>query len=398
MSDVISGKAWVYPGQVTTDDILPGRYLDRQGAELGQFAMNGIDPEFASKVAPGDIIVAGSNFGSGSGRESAPAALRYAGVGAVVCTSAARVFYRNGVNLGLPVVEVESIEGIAPGDQVVIDVAGRTVSLPARAVSLPVKNLSGIAAEILAAGGIVAYTMAKKHGAVGKAAPAERPMTTARVAQQTKANGAHTEPGSEPKGPFGSRIGWGRRPALLIVDFMRGYTAPGEPFYAPAVADAVAKTEPLLRAARARGIPVIFTRVLYSESAAEGGLFVRKIPALCKLVPGALAAEMVPELAPLPNEVVLVKQYASAFFGTPLASMLTALGVDTLVLAGCSTSGCIRATAVDGMQHGFRVIVPRECVGDRAPEPHEANLFDIDSKYGDVESLATVLEKLGGRS
>jgi maleamate amidohydrolase len=398
MSDIITGKAWVYPGQVTTDDILPGRYLDRQGAELGQFAMNGIDPEFASKVAPGDIIVAGSNFGAGSGRESAPAALRYAGVGAVVCTSAARVFYRNGVNLGLPVVEVESIEGIAPGDQVVIDIAARTVSAPARDVSLAVKNLSGIASEILAAGGIVAYTMAKKRSAVGKAAPAEKPMTTARVAQQTKANGVDPKSASAPKGPFGSRIGWGRRPALLIVDFMRGYTAPGEPFYAPAVADAVAKTEPLLRAARARAIPVIFTRVLYSESAAEGGLFVRKIPALCTLVPGALAAEMVPELAPLPNEVVLVKQYASAFFGTPLASMLTALGVDTLVLAGCSTSGCIRATAVDGVQHGFRVIVPRECVGDRAPEPHEANLFDIDSKYGDVESLATVLEKIGGRS
>jgi maleamate amidohydrolase len=136
--------------------------------------------------------------------------------------------------------------------------------------------------------------------------------------------------------------------------------------------------------------------VLYSESAAEGGLFVRKIPSLCRLVPGAVAAEMVSELAPLPSEVVLVKQYASAFFGTPLASMLTSLGVDTLLLAGCSTSGCIRATAVDGMQHGFRVIVPKECVGDRAPEPHEANLFDIDSKYGDVESLATVLEKLGG--
>jgi maleamate amidohydrolase len=398
MSDVIRGKAWVYPGQVTTDDILPGRYLDRQGVELGQFAMNGIDPEFAAKVAPGDIIVAGSNFGSGSGRESAPAALRYAGVGAVVCTSAARVFYRNGVNLGLPVVEVESIEGIAPGDQVIVDIAARTVCAPAKDVVLPVKNLSGIASEILAAGGIVAYTMAKKRGAVPIAAPAHKPMTTAKVERQRSANGVDAKSAAPSKGPFGSRIGWGRRPALVIVDFMRGYTTPGEPFYAPAVADAVARTEPLLRAARARALPVIFTRVLYSESAAEGGLFVRKIPALCKLVPGALAAEMVTELAPLPNEVVLVKQYASAFFGTPLAPMLTSLGVDTLILAGCSTSGCIRATAVDGMQHGFRVIVARECVGDRAPEPHDANLFDIDSKYGDVESLATVLEKLGGRS
>lgn len=393
MNDVISGKAWVFPGQVTTDDILPGRYLDRTGAELGQFAMNGIDPEFAAKVAPGDIVVAGANFGSGSGRESAPAALRYAGIGAVVCTSAARVFYRNGVNLGLPVVEVESIEGIAPGEQVTVDIAARIVRTAQKV--LPVKNLSGIAMEILAAGGIVAYTMAKKHGAVPKAAAPEKPMSQDRNLPTTRPKAT---PAPNGKGPFGTRIGWGRRPALLIVDFMRGYTTPGEAFYAPGVVDAVAKTEPLLRAARARAIPVIFTRVLYSESAAEGGLFVRKIPSLCRLVPGALSAEMVTELAPLPNEVVLVKQYASAFFGTPLASMLTSLGVDTLVLAGCSTSGCIRATAVDGMQHGFRVIVPRECVGDRAPEPHEANLFDIDAKYGDVESLATVLEKLGGLS
>ena len=147
----------------------------------------------------------------------------------------------------------------------------------------------------------------------------------------------------------------------------------------------MARTVPLPSAARAHEIPVVFTRVLYSEGAAEGGHFVRKIPALRRLVSGALASELVTELAPRPNEVVLVKQYASAFFGTSLASMLTAQGVDTIVLTGCSTSGCVRATAVDGMQHGFRVIVPRECVADRAPEPHEANLFDIDAKYGDVE-------------
>jgi nicotinamidase-related amidase len=145
-------------------------------------------------------------------------------------------------------------------------------------------------------------------------------------------------------------------------------------------------------------MPIIFTRVQYSESANEGGLFVRKIPALRQLVTGSVASELVTELLPKPNETVLVKQYASAFFGTSLASMLTAQGVDTIILAGCSTSGCVRATAVDGMQHGFRVIVPRECVADRGPEPHEANLFDIDAKYGDVEPLAAVLVKLGAKS
>jgi maleamate amidohydrolase len=199
-------------------------------------------------------------------------------------------------------------------------------------------------------------------------------------------------------GLFDGKVGFGKRPALLIVDFIKAYTDPGEPFYAAAVVQAVERTRPLLTAARARGIPVIFTRVLYSEHALEGGLFVRKIPSLRKLVDGAHAAALVDELAPRPGEVVLTKQYASAFFGTPLASTLTAHGVDTLILTGCSTSGCIRATAVDGMQHGFRVIVPRECVGDRAPEPHEANLFDIDAKYGDVVPVASVIEKLEDRS
>jgi maleamate amidohydrolase len=325
-------------------------------------------------------------------------------VGAVVCTSAARVFYRNGVNLGLPVVEVDSIDGIAPGDRVVVDIAARTVRAPGKDVVLPVRNLSGIALEILAAGGIVAYTMAKKRGmagasdAAGKPMTAEKPMTREPKDKPGSALPSRAREGSAEEGPFGTRIGWGRRPALLIVDFMRGYTTPGEPFYAPAVVEAVARTVPLLAAARASEIPVIFTKVQYSEGGAEGGLFVRKIPALRRLVPGAVAAEPVPELAPRGNEVVLTKQYASAFFGTPLASMLTAWGVDTIVLTGCSTSGCVRATAVDGMQHGFRVIVPRECVGDRAPEPHLANLFDIDAKYGDVEAVDTVIAKLGGRS
>jgi maleamate amidohydrolase len=395
MHRIISGRAWVYPGSVTTEDILPGRYLDRNGPELGQFAMMGIDPEFAANVAPGDIVVAGDDFGAGSGRESAPAALQLAGVGAVVCTSAARVFYRNGVNLGLPVVEVDSIEGIASGDPVEIDITERTVRAPGKDVLLPVRNLSGIALEILAAGGIVAYTLAKKRGSAASPHAAERAMTTERP--ETPAPAVAADPEGK-KGPFGTRIGWGRRPAFLIVDFMQAYTRPGEPLYAPAVVEAVTRAVSLLAAARASEIPVIFTRVLYSEAGTEGGLFVRKIPALRRLVAGAAASELVPELAPRPNEVVLTKQYASAFFGTPLASMLTAQSVDTIILAGCSTSGCVRATAVDGMQHGFRVIVPRECVADRAPEPHLANLFDIDAKYGDVEPLAAVLQTLGGRS
>lgn len=196
------------------------------------------------------------------------------------------------------------------------------------------------------------------------------------------------------RGVFDTRIGFGTRPALLLVDFMRAYTTPGARLYAEAVVQAVKESGALLARARAAGIPIVHTRVQYSTHGDEGGLFVRKVPLLRSLVAGAPEAEFDPFVAPAEGETVLVKQYASAFFATPLASLLTARGVDTLVLAGCSTSGCVRATAVDGVQHGFRVIVPRECVGDRAPEPHQANLFDIDSKYGDVMPLAGVLRAL----
>jgi maleamate amidohydrolase len=123
---------------------------------------------------------------------------------------------------------------------------------------------------------------------------------------------------------------------------------------------------------------------------------VRKVPALRKLVPGEPLAEIDPAVAPLPSEVVIVKQYPSPFFGTPLAPMLATLGVDTLILAGCSTSGCVRAGALDGVQHGYRVIVPRECVGDRHDGPHDANLFDINAKYGDVLGRDEVIAYLAG--
>jgi maleamate amidohydrolase len=160
------------------------------------------------------------------------------------------------------------------------------------------------------------------------------------------------------------------------------------------VVDAVRATVPLLAAARERNIPIIYTRVLYHPSGADGGLFVQKVPALRRMIEGEPLAEIVPELPPAPDDVILIKQYASAFFGTSLAAMLTARGTDTLVITGCSTSGCVRATAVDAMQYGFRPIVPRECVGDRHDGPHEANLFDINAKYGDVVALADVMSRL----
>ncbi len=192
-------------------------------------------------------------------------------------------------------------------------------------------------------------------------------------------------------GVFDGRIGFGKRAAVLVVDFIRAYTTPAAPLYAAPVVEAVRQTVDVLTTARRKGLLVVYTRVIYSPSGVDGGIFVQKVPVLRTMVEGEPLAEIVPELPPAAADVVLNKQYASAFFGTSLAAMLTAQGVDTVILTGCSTSGCVRATAVDGMQHGFRVIVPRECVGDRRAEPHEANLFDIHSKYGDVVSRAETL-------
>ena len=195
-------------------------------------------------------------------------------------------------------------------------------------------------------------------------------------------------------GVFDGRLGFGSKAAVVVVDFVKAYTSPESPLYAPAVCDAVEATVPLLEAARRKGCPVIFTRVVYHPGGADGGVFARKVPVLRTFVASNEMTEVVDELPLAPADLVLHKQYASSFFGTSLASTLTAAGVDTLIVTGCSTSGCVRATAVDGCQYGFRVIVPRECVGDRAVEPHEANLFDIDSKYGDVMETAEVLRWL----
>jgi maleamate amidohydrolase len=196
------------------------------------------------------------------------------------------------------------------------------------------------------------------------------------------------------RGVFDGRMGFGRSPAIIVVDFVRAYTEPGSPLYASAVVEAVKATVPLLAAARERKVPIIYTRVVYHPSGVDGGLFVQKVPALRRMVEGEPLADIVPELPPGPDDVILIKQYASSFFGTSLAAMLTARGADTLIITGCSTSGCVRATAVDAMQNGFRPIVPRECVGDRHDGPHEANLFDINAKYGDVVALKDVMSRL----
>lgn len=196
------------------------------------------------------------------------------------------------------------------------------------------------------------------------------------------------------KGVFDGRLGFGKRPAVLVVDFINAYVTEGALLYAPDVVTAVKETVDVLTLAREKNVPVLYTKVLYNKNFRDGGVFIQKVPVLRTMVEGEPLAEIVPELSPVESDIIIVKQYASAFFGTSLAATLTSMGVDTLILTGCSTSGCIRASAVDGMQYGYRVIVPRECVADRHAGPHEANLFDINSKYGDVVGKSEVMEYL----
>lgn len=189
-------------------------------------------------------------------------------------------------------------------------------------------------------------------------------------------------------GGFGLSLQPGERPALLVVDFVQAYLVPGSPLYAGAEpARAAAKT--LLVAARRAGIPVVHTGVRYQRGGRDGGVFFRKVPALACFEDGIRPelAAFATGLEPREGETVIMKQYASAFFGTSLASTLTAMRVDTLLMAGVSTSGCVRASAVDACQHGFVPLVVREAVGDRHPAPHEASLFDLQAKYAEVVSL-----------
>lgn len=196
------------------------------------------------------------------------------------------------------------------------------------------------------------------------------------------------------QGVFDNRLGFGQKPCVLVIDFINAYTTKGAAFFGQGVVDAVEATVGLLAAARRARIPIIYTKVLYHPSGVDGGLFVKKVPALRKLVAGEPLAEIDPRIPPAPEDLVIVKNYPSCFFGTSLASTLSGLGVDTLILTGCSTSGCVRAAAIDAIQYGYRVIVPRECVGDRHDAPHDANLFDINAKYGDVLAKADVVAEL----
>jgi maleamate amidohydrolase len=192
---------------------------------------------------------------------------------------------------------------------------------------------------------------------------------------------------------FAGHSEFGSRPALLVIDMSNAQCDPAYGVGADlgSVIDAV---EELLTVARAKGLFTVFTTLAYDPSMADAGVALEKIPAIRELVVGTPGAEIHPRLAPRAGEILLVKKRSSAFFMTELPALLLSAGIDTTIIVGVSTSGCIRHTAVDAMSYGFRVIVAEEAVGDRSAEQHHANLVDIQSKIGEVLPLADVLKHL----
>ncbi|MBP7000347.1 isochorismatase family protein [Amaricoccus sp.] len=187
---------------------------------------------------------------------------------------------------------------------------------------------------------------------------------------------------------LGGSIGFGERPALLIIDFVNGF------FYRsqyPAITEAAQRTRPLLLAAREAGLPIVHTRIAYADDGSDCGFWTVKAPRLRQLTESAESSRFISSLAPEAGERVLKKKLPSAFFGTDLASHLIRRGVDTLIFAGCTTSGCVRATVVDAISHNFRPIVAVDCVGDRSAAAHEANLHDIGQKYADLLTRDAVI-------
>lgn len=193
---------------------------------------------------------------------------------------------------------------------------------------------------------------------------------------------------------FSGRVGWGAKPAVVVIDLVRAYTHPDGPFALPDARAAVEATAELVETARDEDVPVFWTAVRYAPDLSDGGLFVRKVPALACFAEDAAGDWGDLALEPEAGEVVVVKQYASAFFGTSLASTLHAAGVDTLVIAGVSTSGCVRATAMDALNSGFHPQVVRQACADRTPALHDNNLADLDAKYADVIDLREALDRL----
>jgi nicotinamidase-related amidase len=187
-----------------------------------------------------------------------------------------------------------------------------------------------------------------------------------------------------------ARLEKGERPCVLVIDLIIGFTDPLSPLGAN-LEEQIQATNRIIKLAHQKGVPVVFTTVAYEEGMADAGLWIQKIPSMKILKKGSRFVELDPRLERAERDILIVKKYASAFFGTSLASLLTSWRIDTLLITGCTTSGCVRASVVDAIQYGFRPLVIREAVGDRAEVPHEVNLLDIDAKYGDVISVGEAL-------
>ncbi|MBI2768024.1 MAG: isochorismatase family protein [Burkholderiales bacterium] len=207
-------------------------------------------------------------------------------------------------------------------------------------------------------------------------------------------SGANQEQAFFEERGFGLRIGFGRSPAVLVVDMIVAFTDPKQ-MLGSELSPQIEATRRMIEGARRVSLPIIYSTVSYDDAGlADAGIWSLKQKGVTTLRAGTPAVELDPRLQRLPGEGWLTKKYASCFFGTDLASRLVSAGVDTLLLAGCTTSGCVRATAVDALQFGFRPMVVRECVGDRSQVAHDQSLFDLQAKYADVVSLDEVTHHL----
>lgn len=201
---------------------------------------------------------------------------------------------------------------------------------------------------------------------------------------------AHSEEDVYSRQGFGHSLGIQGQVGFLIVDFVNGFADPAV-FGGGNIGAAIEQTHDVLMLARNRGWPVAHTRIVYADNGADANVFSVKVPGMLTLTENALISAIVPSLTPISGELVVRKTAPSAFFGTGLAPWLTMHRVETLLIAGCTTSGCVRASVVDAMCHGFRPVVIADCVGDRAMGPHRASLFDMAQKYGDVVPRASIL-------
>ena len=205
------------------------------------------------------------------------------------------------------------------------------------------------------------------------------------MARETGSDAAQDDRGLYQDQGFGQRLGFGEKAALLIVDFVKGFTEP-DVFGGGNISEAIRNTAPVLDCARRNRVPIAFTRIIYADDQSDAGVFAEKVPKLKDLTRDNPLSHIVSELEPRPGEYVIDKTEASSFHATGLNKWLTYHRVDTLIVVGCVTSGCVRATVTDACAHNYRTIVLEDCVGDRSPSVHRANLFDMSQTCGDVIS------------